>query len=98
MGTILNKETLAHRPWFKSIFSGVSRFPVEPVNIQLSDDAVPIQKPVRYVTMSLKDKSEQEIHSMEKQGIISNLDHNQATEWLNCFVVLKNPMVTLGSV
>ena len=26
---------------------------------------------------------------MEKQGIISKLDHNQATEWLNSFAVVK---------
>ena len=89
--TCLNKETLVHGPRFKSIFSGVGRFPVEPVNIQLSDDAVLIQKPARHVPMSLKDKLEQEIHSMEKQGIISELDHNQATEWLNSFVVVKKP-------
>ena len=77
-GTILNKE-------------GVGRFPVEPVNIQLSDDAVPLQKPAKHVSMSPKDKFEQEIHSMEKQGIISKLDHNQATEWLNSFVVVRKP-------
>ena len=41
--------------------------------------------------MSLKDKFEQEIHSMEKLGLISKLDHNQATEWLNSFVVVKKP-------
>ena len=39
--------------------------------------------------MSLKDKFEQEIHSMEKQGIISKLYCNQATEWLNSSVVVK---------
>ena len=61
------------------------------MNIQLSDDAVLIQKPVRHVPMSLKDKYEQEIHRMEKQGIISKLYHNQATEWLNSFVVVKKP-------
>ena len=87
--TFLNKEILVHGPRFKSIFSGVGRFPAEPVNIQLSNDAVPVQKPARHVPMSLKDKFEQEIHSMEKQGIISKLDHNQATEWLNSFVVVK---------
>ena len=61
------------------------------MNIQLSYEAVPIQKPVMHVPISLKDKFEQEIHSMEKQGIISKLDHNQATEWLNSSVVVKKP-------
>ena len=87
--TILNKETFVHGPRFKSIFSGIGRFPVEPVNIQLSDDAVLIQKPARHVPMSLKGKFEQEIHSMEKQGIISKLDNNQATKQLNSFIVVK---------
>ena len=87
----LNKETLVHGPRFKSVFSGVGIYPVKPVNIQLSDDAVPIQKPARCVPVSLKDKSEQEIHSMEKQGIISIPEHNQVTEWLNSFVVVKKP-------
>ena len=85
------KETLVHGPRLKSIIFGVGIFPVEPLNIQLSDDAVQIQKPARHVPVSIKDRSEQEIHSMEKQGIISKLDHNQATEWLNSFVVVKKP-------
>ena len=41
--------------------------------------------------MSLKDKVEQEIHSLEQQGIISKLDYNQSTEWFNSFVVVKKP-------
>ena len=90
-GIIFNKEILVHGPRFKSIFSCVGRFPVEPVNIQLYDDAVIVQKPARHVPVSLKDKFEQEIHSMEKQGIISKLDCNQATEWLNSFVVVEKP-------
>ena len=90
-GTFLNKETLVHGPWFKLIFSGVGSFPIETVNIQFSDDGVPIQKPTRYVPMSLRDKFEQEIHSMEKQVNISKLDHNQAPEWLNSFAAVKKP-------
>ena len=54
-GTSLNKEILVHGPRFKSIFSGVGRSPVQPVNIQLYDDAVQIQKPARHIPMSLKD-------------------------------------------
>ena len=96
--TILNKETLVHGPRFKSIFSGVGRFPVELVSIQLSDDVVPVQKPVRHVPVSLKDIFEQEIYSMEQQTITPKLDHKQATEWLNSLLELRNPMVTLESV
>ena len=53
-GTILNKDTLVNGQRFKSIFSGIGRFPVDPVNIQLTDDAVPVKKPACRVTVSLK--------------------------------------------
>ena len=76
---------------FKSIFSGIGRFPVDPVNMQLTDDAVPLQKPAYKLPVSLKEIIENKIKSMEKQGIISKLDHNTATEWLNSFVVVKKP-------
>ena len=90
-GTTLKKEMLVNGPRFKSIFSGVGRFPVEPVNVQLTDDAVHVQKPACRVPVSLKEKLELKIKSMEKQGIISKLDCNTATECLNSFVVLKKP-------
>ena len=90
-GTILNKDTLVNGQRFKSIFSGIGRFPVDPVNIQLTNDAVPVQKPAYRVPVSLKEKFEKEIRSMEKQGIISRLHCNTATEWLNSFVVVKKP-------
>ena len=64
-GTILNKETLVHRPMYKSIFSGVGRFSVGPVSIQLSDDAVPVQKHNQACAYVSKRQFEQEIHSME---------------------------------
>ena len=79
-GTILNKYTLVNGQMFKSIFSGIGRFPVDPVNIQLTDDAVPVQKPSCRVPVPLKEKFENEFRSMEKQGIISKLDHITATE------------------
>ena len=47
--------------------------------------------PARHVHRSLKDKFEQEINNIEKQGIISMFDCNQATEWLNSFVEVKKP-------
>ena len=90
-GTILNKDTLVNGQRFKSIFSGIGRFPVDPVNIQLTDDAVPVQKPACRVPVSLKEKFENEIRSTEKEGIISKFNHNTATEWPNSFVVVKKP-------
>ena len=52
---------------------------------------VPLQKPACRVPVSLKEKFELEIKSMEKQEIISKLDYNTATEWLNSLVEVKKP-------
>ena len=91
IGTILHKDTLVNGERFKSILSGIGRFPVDPVNIQLTDDAVPVQKPAHRVWVSLKEKFKKEIRSKEEQGIVSRLDCNTATEWLNSFVIVKKP-------
>ena len=90
-GTILNKGTMVNEQKFKYIFSGTGKFPVDPVNIQFTEDAVPVQKSACRVPISLNEKFENKIRSMEKQGIISRLDRNTATEWLNSFVVVKKP-------
>ena len=44
-GTIMNKDTLLNRPRFKSIFFGIGGVPVELVYIQLTNDAIPVQRP-----------------------------------------------------
>ena len=41
-------------------FLAIVRFPIAPVNIQLTDDAVPVQKLAYRVPVSLKEKFENE--------------------------------------
>ena len=89
--TILNKGILENGQRFKPIFSGIGRFPVDPVNLQLINDAVHVQKTAHRIPVSLKEKFENKIRSMEKKGIISRLDCNTETEWLNSFIVVKKP-------
>ena len=52
---------------------------------------MPVQKPAHRVPVSLKEKYENKFRSMEKHGIISRLNCNTATEWLNSFVMVKKP-------
>ena len=89
-GSMLTKDGITNGH-FPKIFSGIGQFPIEPVSIVLSDDAEPVQKPACRVPVALKDKFKQELKSMEKAGIISKLDHNTPTPWLNSYVIVKKP-------
>ena len=89
-GSVLSKEQIVNGR-FKKIFSGVGQFPIEPVDIVLSEDNVPVQKPACRVPVAMKDKFKRELQSMEKAGIISRLDRNTPTPWLNSYVIVKKP-------
>ena len=54
-------------------------------------DAVPVQKPLRCVSLVLQDKFKDELDHMESLGIISKLDKNTATPLLNSLVLVKKP-------
>ena len=69
----------------------MGRFPIEPVDIVLSQDNVPVQKPACRVSVAMKDKFRRELQSMEKAGIISKLVRNTPTPWLNSYVIMKKP-------
>ena len=89
-GSVLSKERIVNGR-FKKIFSGVGHFPVEPVDIVLSEDNEPVQKPAHRVPVVMKDKFKWELESTEKVGIISRLDRNTPTPWLNSYVIVKKP-------
>ena len=88
--SMLTKDTITNGH-FSKIFSGIGQFPIELVSIVLSDDAVPVQKLAHRVPVALTDKFKKELKSMEKAGIISKLDRNTPTPWLNSFVIVKKP-------
>ena len=69
----------------------MGHFPIEPVDIVLSEDNEPVQKPACRVPVVMKDKFKRELQSMEKAGIISRLDRNTPTPWLNSYVIVKKP-------
>ena len=89
-GSVLSKEQIVNGR-FKTIFSGVEHFPIEPVDIVLSEDNEPVQKPACRVPTAMKEKFKRELQSMEKVGIISRLDRNTPTPWLNSYVIVKKP-------
>ena len=89
-GSVLSKERIVSGR-FKRIFSGVGQFPIEPVDIVLSEDNEPVQKPAHRVPLAMKEKFKKELHAMAKAGIISKLDRNTPTPWLNSYVIVKKP-------
>ena len=58
-GSVLSKERIVNGR-FKGIFLGVGHFPIEPVNIVLSEDNKPVQKPTCRVPVALKEKFKKE--------------------------------------
>ena len=89
-GSVLSKEQIVNGR-FKGIFLGVGHFPIEPVDIVLSEDNEPVQKPARRVPVAMKEKFKRELQSMEKAGIISKLHRNTPTPWLNSYIIVKKP-------
>ena len=67
----------------------MGHFPIEPVDIVPSEDNVPVQKLAHRVSVAMKEKFKKELQSMEKAGIISKLDRNTPTPWLNSNVIVK---------
>ena len=89
-GSVLSKERIVNGR-FMGIFSGVGHFPIEPVDIVLSEDNEPVQKPAHRVPVAMKEKFKKELHVMENAGILSKLDWNTPTPWLNSYVIVKKP-------
>ena len=69
----------------------MGHFPIEPVDIVLSEDNELVQKPACRVPVAMKEKFKKELHSMVKPGIISKLDRNTPTPWLNSYIIVKKP-------
>ena len=89
-GSVLSKEQTVNGR-FKKIFSGLGHSPVELVDIVLSEDNEPVQKPAQRVPVAMKEKFRKELHSVAKAGIISKLDRNILTPWPNSYVIVKKP-------
>ena len=54
-GSVLSKESIVNGR-FKKIFLCVGCFPIQPVDIVLSEDNVPVQKPAHRVPVAMKEK------------------------------------------
>ena len=76
---------------YKKLLMGIGYFKCAPAEIKLKDNAIPVQKPLRRIPVAMRDEFQEEIDSMIKAGILTKLDKNQATEWLNSFIAVRKP-------
>ena len=79
----LTKDEVLER--FKEVFTGLGRLKVEPVKIHLTKDAKPVRRPCRRVPIAIRGKFKDELDSLCKQKVLTKLDKNEVTEWLNSF-------------
>ena len=77
----LTKDEVLER--FKEVFTGLGRLKVEPVKIHLTKDAKPVRRPCRRVPIAIRGKFKDELDSLCKQKVLTKLDKNEVTEWLN---------------
>ena len=85
----MTKQTILAN--YHNVFSGPGKLKVEPVKINLREDAIPVQKPCRHVPIAIRKKIQEELDNLSIKGILTNLDKNEVTEWLNSFVNVTKP-------
>ena len=89
----LTKDEVLER--FKEVFTGLGKLKVEPVKIHLTKDAKPVRRPCRRVPIAIRGKFKDELDSLCKQKVLTKLDKNEVTEWLNSFVNVDKEDTTL---
>ena len=85
----LTKQSLLTN--YHDVFSGLGKLKVEPVKITLREDAIPVQRPCRCVPIAIRKKFQEELDSLVKKGVLTKLDKNEVTEWLNSFLNVTKP-------
>ena len=74
------------------MFQGIGHFECTPISIEMQEGSTPIIKPARKVPLALLKKFKQEIDSMVKAGILTEVTPEMSIpEWLNSFVIVKKP-------
>ena len=86
------REWIVNHEKYKHLFQGIGCFKCQPVSIEMPGGSTPIRKPVRKVPLALCEMFKQEIDSMVKAGIFTEVTPEMSMpEWLNSFVIMKKP-------
>ena len=86
------REWIINHEKCKHLFPGIGHFNCNPISIEMQEGSTPIRKPARKDPLALHEKFKQEIDSMVKAGILTEVTPKIPTpEWLNSFVIVKKP-------
>ena len=89
---MMMREWIVNHEKYKHLFQGIGHFKCQPISIEMQEGSTPIRKPARKVPLALCEKFKQEIDSMVKAGILTEVTPEMSTpEWLNSFVIVKKP-------
>ena len=88
----LTREWIINHEIYKHLFRGIGHFKCNPISIEMQEGSTPVRKPARKVPLALHKKFKQEIDLMVKAGILTEVTPEMsAPEWLNSFVIVKQP-------
>ena len=88
----LTREWIINHEKYKHLFQGIGHFKCNPVSTEMQEGSTLVRKPARKVPLALHEKFKQEIDSMVKAGILTEVTLEMPTpEWLNSFVIVKKP-------
>ena len=88
----LTREWIINHKKYKHLFQGIGHFKCNPISIEMQEGSTPVRKPARKVPLALHKKFKQEIDSMVKAGILTEVTPEMPTpEWLNIFMIGKKP-------
>ena len=89
---MLMREWIINHEKYKHLSQGIGHFKCKPISIEIQEGSTPVRKPARKVPLALCEKFKQEIDSMVKVGILTEVTPEMHTpEWLNNFVIVKKP-------
>ena len=69
------------------VFTGIGKFPGMPYKFQLKENAKPMRRAPRKVSIHLQDTFHKEIRNLEQLGILE--ETKDVTEWVNSFVIVE---------
>ena len=89
---MLTREWIINHKKYKHLFQGIGHSKCTLVSLEMQEGSIPVQRPARKVPLALHEKFKQEIDSMVKAGILTEVTPEMPTpEWLNSFVIMKKP-------
>ena len=95
----LTREWIINHEKYKHLFQGIGSFKCNPISIEMQEGSTSVRKPARKFPLALCEKFKQEIDSMVKAGILTEVTPEMSTpKWLNSFMIVKNQTAILEFV